>query len=324
MLADFRDDRASVLLHGVGAGGHPDAFRAPVVGVGDALDVAESLELIDGPHDGGLGQLGSFSEVGDPRALGRDVRGDREQGGACIDMSACHQLTREELTKRERWIAQQVAEVTMPRVGDWYENENVKTKEIARVLVTPEDTGGRLLEVELWVAPGARVPAEHVHDRLVERFTVLEGELSVLVGGRASTAVCDDSVLVPAGEPHDWWNASDEVARVKVDVEATPGSGPMAGRFAAMIEAGFGLANTGRTNDQGLPTPLWLASLAHEYGDVIRFVKPPRAIQRAIFGPLAVLARHTGRDVTAAWLHGPGCPAQITAPAERELAATRA
>ena len=94
---------------------------------------------------------------------------------------------------------------------------------------------------------------------------------------------------------------------------------PGGGRFAAMIEAGFGLANTGRTNEEGLPTPLWLASLGHEYRDVIRFSKPPRAIQRVILGPLAILARHTGRDATAAWLHGPGCPAQIATSADIEL-----
>jgi quercetin dioxygenase-like cupin family protein len=207
----------------------------------------------------------------------------------------------------------------MPRIGAWY--ENFKTKEIAHVRVSPEDTGGRLLEVDLWLAPGARVPAEHVHDRLVERFTVVEGKLGVLVGGCEMTAACGDSVLVPAGEPHDWWNACGEMARVRVRVEATSGSGPMAARFAAMIEAGFGLANTGRTNDNGLPTPLWLASLAHEYRDVIRCTKPPRAVQRIILGPLARLGRHFGRDATAGWLHGPGCPAQIAAPAAIQLAA---
>lgn len=75
----------------------------------------------------------------------------------------------------------------------------------------------------------------------------------------------------------------------------------------------MGRANTGHTNDRGRPTPLWLASLAREYRDVIRFTKPPRAIQRFVLGPLAILARHIGRAVTAPWLHGSGCPAQIAA-----------
>lgn len=81
-----------------------------------------------------------------------------------------------------------------------------------------------------------------------------------------------------------------------------------------MIETGFGLANSGRTNAKGMPTPLWLAALAREYRDVLRFTRPPAAVQALLFAPLAALARATGRDPAAGWLHGEASPARIPAP----------
>jgi quercetin dioxygenase-like cupin family protein len=197
----------------------------------------------------------------------------------------------------------------VPESGDWY--QNIKTKELARLRVAPVETYGRALAADLWLPPGGAVAAEHVHDHLDERFTVLAGELTVSLAGKVSTAGPGAVIDAFAGEAHEWHNAGDEVAHVLIEVRATAGSGPMAVRFVEMIEAGFGLANTGRTNDKGLPTPLWLAALAEEYRDVMRFTKPPEFVQRALFGPLAALARRTGRDPAAAWLHGPGCPAQL-------------
>lgn len=163
---------------------------------------------------------------------------------------------------------------------------------------------------DLWVQPGGAVVGEHVHDHLRERFTVLEGELSVVLEGRRSVAYAGDVVEVAPGRAHDWSNAGAAVAHVLVEVEAVEGAGPMAARFFSAIEAGFGLANTGHTNEQGRPTPLWLFAFAHEYADVLYLTTPPRAVQRALFGPLAALARRLGRDPRAGWLHGPGCPAQ--------------
>jgi len=200
----------------------------------------------------------------------------------------------------------------MAAAGDWI--QNVKTKELARVDVPPEETDGRRAVATLWLQPGAAVVGEHVHDHLVERFTVIEGELGVSLDGVRQTALPGTAVTVPAGAVHDWWNAGAGIAQVRIEVDATPGSGPMAARFVELIEVIFGLANTGRTNEKGLPSPLWLAAVAHEYADVLRFTRPPAIVQRIVFGPLAALARRTGRDPTAAWLHGPDAPAQVPAP----------
>lgn len=86
---------------------------------------------------------------------------------------------------------------------------------------------------------------------------------------------------------HDWWNASDRDALVRVEV--TPGE-----RFIHMIETLFGLARLGHTNAKGKPDSLQLAVFAREFSDVIEFRMPPPTLQRAIFGALAPLAHRRG------------------------------
>lgn len=197
----------------------------------------------------------------------------------------------------------------MPPAGAWF--QNVKTKELARLTVSPDDTGGSRLEAELWLEPGGAVMGEHVHDRFHERFTVLAGELAVVLDGVRSTAGAGDVIDVPPGRTHDWSNQGDVVAHVRVEVE---GTAPIATRFAEMIEVGFGLANTGHTDEQGKPSLLWLAAMATEYRDVLRLTTPPAIVQRAVLGPLALVARLTGRDPRAEWLHGAASPARVPAP----------
>jgi hypothetical protein len=47
-----------------------------------------------------------------------------------------------------------------------------------------------------------------------------------------------------------------------------------------------------------MPDLLQAAVIADEFSDVIRFVKPPFAVQRIAFGLLAPVARRTGRRAT--------------------------
>jgi hypothetical protein len=88
---------------------------------------------------------------------------------------------------------------------------------------------------------GSRVAGEHYHPALVERFAVLEGELTVKWGGQTSKLRQGESVVIQAGVWHDWWNAADRDARVRV--EMTPGE-----RLAHLLETFFGLARLGHTD----------------------------------------------------------------------------
>jgi mannose-6-phosphate isomerase-like protein (cupin superfamily) len=207
------------------------------------------------------------------------------------------------------------------RAGAWFHNP--ATGEISRLNVGPAETDGRRLEVDLWLQPGAAVVGAHVHDHFVERFEVIEGEVGFQVAGDERVARPGGGVVeVPAGTVHDWWNAGRGVAHVRVEVEATPEApGRPATRFGSMIETLWSLGALGQVNAKGMPDPLWLAAIAREYRDVIRFTKPPAAVQAALFGPLAAIARRTGRDPLAAELHGPAAPCAIADPGEDGLAA---
>lgn len=210
------------------------------------------------------------------------------------------------------------AQVAALEAGRWLHNP--ATGEIAHVLSV--DTDGRRIEVDLWLQPGAAVAGAHVHDHFVERFEVHTGEVGFQVGGGERVARSGDGTLeVPAGTVHDWWNAGDGVAHVRVEVEAVQGApGQPAARFASMIEALWSLGALDRVNAKGLPDPLWLAAIAREYSDAIRFVKPPAIVQTILFGPLAAIARRTGRDPLAPELHGPAAACAIPDPGEEGLA----
>ncbi len=195
---------------------------------------------------------------------------------------------------------------------------NPATGELARINVGPADTGGRRIEADLWLQPGAAVAGAHVHEHFVERFELLAGAVNFqLAGVERATHPGDRAIEVPAGTVHDWWNAGDDVAHVGVEVEARANApGRPAARFISMIEALWSLGALGRVNAKGMPDPLWLAAIAREYRDVIRFTRPPALVQAILFGPLAALARWTGRDPLVAELHGPAAACAIPAPAE--------
>ena len=144
---------------------------------------------------------------------------------------------------------------------------------------------------EVWENPVNRerltileLPWQNPEGRAVDELTVKrDGQTSILREGETGTA--------EAGVWHDWWNASDRDARVRVEV--TPGE-----RFAHMIETFFGLARLGHVNGKGMPHPLQLALTAREFSDVVVFRKPPPAVQHALFGALAPIARWRGYRAT--------------------------
>jgi quercetin dioxygenase-like cupin family protein len=173
------------------------------------------------------------------------------------------------------------ADLTPIRVGEVWENP--ATRERATVLELPYTNPEGRATAELTALVGARVVSEHRHPAIVERFTALEGELTVKRDGKTTILHEGETAVVEPGVWHDWWNASDYDARVRVEV--TPGE-----RFAHMIETLFGLATLGYTNRQGMPNPLQLASFAREFSDVIAFRSPPPVVQRVIFGALAPIA----------------------------------
>jgi quercetin dioxygenase-like cupin family protein len=175
------------------------------------------------------------------------------------------------------------------QVGEVWENP--VTRERATILELPWANPEGRATVDLTAFAGARVMGEHRHPALVERFTVLEGQLTVQRAGRTSVLRERESAVVERGMWHDWWNASERDVRVRVEI--TPGE-----RFAHMIETFFGLARLGHTDRKGMPSPLQLSLSAPEFEDVIVFRSPPRMVQRAILATLAPIAHRRGYRAT--------------------------
>jgi len=165
--------------------------------------------------------------------------------------------------------------------------ENPVTGERAVVRIGTKETGGASGSVDLYVRPGGAVMGEHWHPSMDERFTVMRGRVGFRLGGEERIAEPGVAVHVRPGVRHDWWNAGDTEALVRV--EFSPGD-----RFEEMILNFFGLAQDGKTNDHGLPNVLQLALLAREFSDVIRFTRPPQLLQTVLFGILAPIARLRG------------------------------
>jgi quercetin dioxygenase-like cupin family protein len=181
------------------------------------------------------------------------------------------------------------ADLTPIQIGEVWENP--VTRERATILELPHRNPEGRAVAELTALVGARVVGEHRHPDIIERFTVLEGELTVKRDAHTSTLHEGETAVVDPGVWHDWWNAGDRDARVRVEV--TPGE-----RFAHMIETLFGLARLGHVDAKGMPNPLQLALTAREFRDVFVLRSPPPAVQRALFGMLAPVARWRGYRAT--------------------------
>ena len=174
-------------------------------------------------------------------------------------------------------------------VGEVWENPVTRERAVLVDLPWSNDEG-RAAAV-LTAVPGTRVVGEHMHPALVERFSVEDGELTVLLDSRKSVLGAGEQAEIQPGVWHDWWNEGDSTAIVRVEI--TPGE-----RFVHLIETLFGLAREGHVNKRGMPHPLQLALLATEFSDIIVFGKPPTAVQRPLFGILAPLARRRGYRAT--------------------------
>lgn len=179
----------------------------------------------------------------------------------------------------------------MARAGAVIENPVIGDRIVFRR--TTADTAGELLEFDLFARPGAQGPPEHIHPRAAERFEVMQGTLRARVAGVEHTVEAGQSLMVPSGTLHTWWNSG--TVEVQVRVQLTP-----AGRNETFLETIYALAASGRTNAKGVPGFLQLSVFAPSYFDTNHIVQPPLFVQRIVFGIIAPFARLLG--------YTPDCP----------------
>lgn len=159
-------------------------------------------------------------------------------------------------------------------------------QDAATFLETAEESGGVRTLLEIEVAPGGG-NGPHTHD-FAERFTVLDGVLTVLLGDEDHDLHEGESAEAPAGTVHRFRNLTGET--VTFEVEIRPGHRG----FERALQIGYGLAADGRTNAEGVPrNPLILGLLAETGG--VRLVGPLGMIS-PVLRVLARIAQRRGLD----------------------------
>ena len=152
------------------------------------------------------------------------------------------------------------------------------------IRVSGASTGGRLLVFDLFLPPGAKVPAGHAHPVQEERFTVLEGRMRFRLGRRALFANPGETLVIPAGAAHWFANPGPEPSRARVEVRP-------ALRTEEFFEANEAMARSGRFFGTRLPRLSDLARVLLEFEREVSVPHVPAALVRWTLAPLARLAR---------------------------------
>jgi len=146
------------------------------------------------------------------------------------------------------------------------------------------DTGGELMEMTLYLAPGGFIASPHVHPNQEERFEVGGSPVMFRVAGKERLYQPGETAIVPAGVPHVWWNASEHESATLVQFRPALDT-------ETFFETYFGLARDGRVNKKGLPNPLQMSVLARGY--TREMALPPPA--QWILGPMAIVMAPVAR-----------------------------
>ena len=169
---------------------------------------------------------------------------------------------------------------------------NPLTGEKAMLVESAAESGGARVVADFGVEAGGFVPGGvHVHDHCAEHVEIRAGRITFAIAGQQRVVGPGEQLSVAPGTWHEWWNAGDDEVLVRVRIEP-------ALRFEEAIMVIWGLCADGHTDAQGRPSPLLGALLATRFRREIRFRRPPDAVQRVLFPPLAALGRRRGLERT--------------------------
>lgn len=156
-------------------------------------------------------------------------------------------------------------------------------------------TGGQLLEFDLYLPPGGHVPARHAHPSQEERFTVVAGQMRFRLGRRTFVAQPGETVAIPAGVAHWFGAAGGQPAQARVQV-----------RPALRMQELFEMTEALSQSTAGAAHGAWLArlsDLAHvvlEYQREVAVPHIPAPVVRVTLAPLAWLGRRRSRRAAPA------------------------
>lgn len=173
----------------------------------------------------------------------------------------------------------------MARAGDVIRNP--ATGETLTFLVTSGDSDGRLLQVDVTAEPGRQGPPLHVHRRFVERYDIKEGRVAIALHGTIRILEPGDRLEIPRGDAHTFKVEGDAPARMVVDFVP-------AGTYESFLETMYGLAEAGKTDEQGRPNLLQMAVIGRKHLDDFALARPTYGVQKVLFALLAPIGRLFG------------------------------
>jgi len=167
--------------------------------------------------------------------------------------------------------------------------------------------GQTVLAVDGSLPPGSDGPPLHVHLREHEEFIVKAGTLGAQVGAKEIVVPAGGTAVLPAGLPHRWWNAGDDL--LEISGQVVP-----AVDLDRYLQAVFAVVNAGPS---GKPSIFYLAHVAWRNRRTQALAKPPQAIQRILFPLVVGVGRILGKYRGEGW---PGSPASCPGAPEVDAA----
>jgi quercetin dioxygenase-like cupin family protein len=157
--------------------------------------------------------------------------------------------------------------------------DNPRSGERIVICQSGADTEGQLLAFDVYLRPGAHVPALHSHPCQEEHFSVVAGRVRFRLGRDSFVAQPGTCVNVPAGTAHWFGNDGEAIARVHVEVRP-------ALRMEELLEASVRRA-TG-------PNVWWsklvgLALMPFDFRRELQVPYVPTPLVTAVLAPLAWL-----------------------------------
>jgi quercetin dioxygenase-like cupin family protein len=171
---------------------------------------------------------------------------------------------------------------TVLRRGEWLENPVTGERVVIRT--TAAESDGERFELECFLLPDAPRQPEHLHPHQQSAITVIKGVCGVKLDSDVRLATPGQRLVVPAGAPHQVWNAGGDTLHLHVEQR------PALESSERLLVALFGLAAAGKTDSRGMPSLLQQAVMIPAYSDAVRFVSTPWPVQRAVCALLLPVA----------------------------------
>ena len=165
--------------------------------------------------------------------------------------------------------------------------EDPVSKQRITFLKTARDTDGEILRFEVCLAPGGFIH-RHMHPTQQERVEVVSGTVRFRIRRREQNLASGLALVVNPGEVHEVHNESGADAILVIEVRP-------ALKTERGLEIIFGLANEGKTNQNGRPkNVLQRGIIAYEYMNEVALPGIPLVVQRTMVAPLAALGHLLG------------------------------